>query len=69
MTDFNYKEYSLSKLRDWISDALSSGGASAQEIYETILNEAEELFYYHQKEYEKCSDFLNLMKVIVLLIF
>ena len=62
MTDFNYKEYSLSNLRIWISDSLSSGDATAQEIYETILSEVEDYTNCHKKQYENALELQNLMK-------
>lgn len=61
MTDLNYKEYSLSNLRNWISDALGSGEATAKEIYETILTEVNEYTYYYKKHYENSLELQNLM--------
>lgn len=62
MTDFNYKNYSLSKLREWISDSLSSGEATAQEIYDAILSEVEDIAVYHKLQYENATELQNLMK-------
>ena len=62
MTDFNYKEYSLDNLRNWISDSLSSGEATAQEIYETILSEVEDYTNCYKKQYENALELQNLMK-------
>lgn len=49
MTD--YKDYSLNKLREWISDAL--GEATSEEIYETILSEVDEYTECYKKRYEQ----------------
>lgn len=62
MTDFNYKKYSLSKLREWVSDALSSGEATAQDIYDTILSEVEDIAVYHKQQYENAVELQTLMK-------
>lgn len=62
MSNFNYKNYSLSKLREWISDSLSCGEESAQDIYETILSETEDLAVYHKQQYENAMKLQNLMK-------
>lgn len=61
MTEFNYKKYSISKLREWVFDALSSGDASAQEIYDGILEEVADSVHYHKNQYEKCQELQNLM--------
>lgn len=62
MTDFNYKEYSLSNLRNWISDALSSGDATAKEIYDAIVNEVEDYTNCYKKQYENSLELQNLLK-------
>ena len=36
--DFDYKKYSLENLENWMHDAMSSGGATPQEIYDVIVN-------------------------------
>lgn len=62
MTDFNYKKYSLSKLREWVSDSLSSGEATPQDIYDAILSEVEDIAVYHKLQYENAAELQNLMK-------
>lgn len=47
----DYKDYSLNKLREWISDAL--GEATSEEIYETILSEVDEYTECYKKRYEQ----------------
>lgn len=62
MADFNYKEYSFSNLRNWISDVLGSGDATAQEIYETILSEVEDYTNCYRKQYENALELQSLLK-------
>jgi N-acetylglucosamine kinase-like BadF-type ATPase len=62
MTDPIYKEYSLSNLRNWISDALGSGDATAKEIYDTILEEVEDYTNCHKRQYENALELQSLMK-------
>lgn len=61
MTDFNYKEYSLSNLRNWISDAIGSGEATAKEIYDTILNEVDDHVNCYKKQYENSLELQHLL--------
>lgn len=61
MTDFNYKKYSLEKLEEWIHDCLSSGEATAEEVYETIKSVVKEIQEYHQKNEKVASDLLLMM--------
>lgn len=62
MTNFNYKEYSLSNLRNWISDALGSGEATAKEIYDTVVDEVKDYTNCLKSQYENGIELLNLMK-------
>lgn len=62
MTDFNYKEYSLSNLRNWISDTLGSGDATAQEIYNTIVSEVEDHTNCYRAQYENSLELQSLLK-------
>lgn len=62
MTDFDYREYSLSNLRNWISDALTCGEATAKEIYDTFLDEVQDHTNCYKKQYENSLDLLNLLK-------
>jgi hypothetical protein len=48
MTDFDYKKYSLENLENWLHDAMSSGEASPQEIYDTIQKVVSENYYHHK---------------------
>ena len=47
---FDYKEYSISQLRNWVSDALSTGDVDAQEIYDVIRDEVNEHVNSLQKQ-------------------
>ena len=59
--DFDYKNYSLSKLEDWMHDAMSCAEASPQEIYDTIKNVVQENFDAYQKTTERCRELLVLL--------
>jgi hypothetical protein len=59
--DFDYKTYSLSKLEDWVCDAISSGEASPQEIYDTIKNVVQEQYDYYKDGAEKTNELLALL--------
>ena len=48
MTDFNYKKYSLENLENWLHDAMSTGEATPQEIYDTIQKVVSENYYHHK---------------------
>jgi hypothetical protein len=59
--DFDYKNYSLSKLNEWVNDAITCSEASPQEVYDTIKKVVQENFDSYQKTAEKCRELLNLM--------
>jgi hypothetical protein len=59
--DFDYKTYSLSKLEDWVCDALSTGEATPQEIYDTIKNVVQEQYEYYKNGTEKTNELLSLL--------
>lgn len=61
MTDFNYKEYSLSQLENWIHDAMSSGEATPQEIYDTIHKVVSENYYIYKNQTSKAYELLALL--------
>lgn len=59
MTDFNYKKYSLDNLQNWVHDAISSGEATPEEIYDTIYEAVNEEYTYHQVHAEKCHELMQ----------
>ena len=61
MTDFNYKEYSLEKLEEWIHDALSSAEASPHEIYSAIKKAVQEEYNIHKEYSQRCFGLLELL--------
>lgn len=61
MTDFNYKDYSLSQLENWIHDAISSGEASPHEIYSTIRKAVKEEYDIHKDLTDRCFGLLELL--------
>jgi len=61
MTDFDYKNYSLENLENWLHDALSSAEASPHEIYSTIRKVVQDEYNYHKEQSQKCFGLLELM--------
>lgn len=59
MTDFDYKKYSLENLENWLHDALSSGEASPQEIYDTIHKVVSENYYYHKHHASRAYELME----------
>ena len=60
-SELEYKNYSLSSLNDWISDALNSE-ATPEEIYETIINCVERDLEYHEACGKQAKQLLSLLK-------
>lgn len=56
-----YKNYSLEKLSEWISDSLNSD-ATPTEIYNTIITTLEKEVSYHDVCKRQAQDILNLMQ-------
>jgi hypothetical protein len=61
MTDFNYKKYSLEKLEEWMHDAMSSGEAEPQEIYDLIKGVVEENYHHHKHHASQAHELLALL--------
>ena len=59
-SDFNYKDYSLEKLQEWVHDAMN-GDASPHEIYSAIREAVREEYYYHKDRISRASGLLELM--------
>jgi hypothetical protein len=58
--DFDYKKYSLEKLKTWIEDAVS-GDASPHEIYSVIREAVREDYYYHKDRTSRAGELLALL--------
>jgi len=58
--DFNYKDYALEKLQEWIHDAMS-GDASPHEIYSAIREAVREDYYYHKDYASRAGGLLELL--------
>lgn len=58
--NFNYKDYSLEKLQEWIHDAMS-GDASPHEIYSAIREAVREDYYYHKDYASRAGGLLELL--------
>ena len=61
MTNDDYKKYSLENLSKWFQDAISSAGATPEEIYNIIKEVVEEEHTFHQEGLKKSSDLLSLL--------
>jgi SOS-response transcriptional repressor LexA len=59
--DFDYKNYSLRNLENWLHDAISSAEASPQEIYDTIKNVIREEYYYYKNNTANLYELLSLL--------
>jgi hypothetical protein len=59
--DFDYKNYALQRLEEWLHDCMSSGEATPQEIYNTIKNVVEEQYYYYKDGAGKTNELLALL--------
>ena len=59
MTD--YKKYSLENLENWMHDAISSGDATPQEIYDVIVGVVRESYDYHKEQSSQAEELLNLL--------
>ena len=61
MTDFNYKKYSLENLENWVYDAMGSGDATPQEIYDVIVNAVKDNYYTYKKQASEAYELLALL--------
>jgi len=59
--DFDYKKYSLENLENWMYDAMSSGGASPQEIYDVIVGVVKENYYTYKHQTSQAYELLALL--------
>lgn len=60
-SDFDYKKYSLEQLDNWMHDAMSSGGATPQEIYDVILGVVKENYYTYKHQASQAYELLALL--------
>lgn len=61
MTDFDYKKYSLENLENWMHDAMSSGEATPQEIYDVIVGVVKENYYTYKQKTSEAYELLSLL--------
>ncbi len=59
--DFDYKNYSLQKLEEWMHDAISTSNATPQEIYDVIKNVVDENYHMHKLHASRCYELLALL--------
>ncbi len=61
MKDFDYRQYSLSKLKEWVHDAISCSEATPQEIYDVIKGVVDENYHIYKNHTERCYELLALL--------
>ena len=61
MIDTDYKKYSLESLKTWVYDAMSSGQATPQEIYDTIKGVVQENYYIYKNQTSQAYELLALL--------
>lgn len=61
MIDTDYKKYSLESLKTWVYDAMSSGKATPQEIYDTIKGVVQENYYIYKNQTSQAYELLALL--------
>lgn len=61
MIDADYKKYSLESLKNWVYDAMSSGGATSQEIYGAIKGVVQENYYIYKHQASQAYELLTLL--------
>jgi len=57
----DYKKYSLEQLDNWMHDAMSSGGATPQEIYDVIVGVVKENYYTYKHQASQAYELLSLL--------
>ena len=61
MEPFNYTEYSLDSLRDWVDDAMNTD-ATPEQIVEAIVSGLQENVDYHMEQMNKNAYTIALLK-------
>lgn len=61
MEDFDYKNYSVDKVREWVHDVLQTE-ATSEEIADVILDELQYEVEYHMEAMNKASSVLARLK-------
>ena len=57
----DYKKYSLEQLENWMHDAMSCGDATAQEIYDVIIEVVKDNYYIYKKQASQAYELLALL--------
>ena len=57
----NYKKYSLENLENWLYDAMSSGEATPQEIYDVIVDLVKDNYYTYKHQTSQAYELLALL--------
>ena len=61
-SDFNYKNYSLQQLDNWVSDAMNCEDLTPQDIYDIVIKCVDDNIEYHKKYLTKGIELLSLLK-------
>ena len=57
----DYKKYSLENLENWLHDAMSTGEATPQEIYDVIVDVVKDNYYTYKKQASQAYELLALL--------
>ena len=57
----DYKNYALENLKTWVQDAITTSGASTQEVFDTIKEAVREEYYIYKDNASKCYELLALL--------
>lgn len=60
-SDFDYNEYCLQQLENWVNDAVTNESLAPQKIYDTIVKCVSEDANYHKKQLERSNTLLSLL--------
>lgn len=59
---FDYKNYSLDNLKNWLHDCMSAGEATPEEVYDTILEVVLDEKQYYDEGAAKTERLLHLLQ-------
>lgn len=61
INQMDYKKYSLENLSNWLHDAMSTGEATPQEIYDVIVDVVKDNYYTYKKQASEAYELLSLL--------
>lgn len=60
---FNYKKFSLDKLKDWVHDCVSNDDITPRELFDTLREVIEEEYVFYQNFADKTKELLDLLNM------